>query len=268
MKKNIFTFAILLLISNIIVAQFSTRTELRYLQLINKQQNLKLIEGNLYNAELAADSIIINKKNSTINSEFFYQLAESYFYIEKYDLAFFSLLRQRCLFPNEAVENKSEPLYYNIAYRNNFTDSIAHHIWNSSYVAGHKAVNFNKQLINLLDLSIRVSTKVTDAYIYRTGLQLRSFNANIPGWYKHWEFLTLIGIDKYSKQEIIKYATDPESSIYLQVKDKKLRNKVYRKAICYYKHNNSCRQAFKLLSEYKAQDLSICERVGAFFLGF
>ncbi len=268
MIKTIYTLSVLLFITNIVIAQFSTKTELRYLQLVNKQQNIKLIEGNLFNAELTADSIIIKKSNSSINSEFFFQLASSYFYTARYDLALFSLLRQRCLFPNEAVENESEPLFYELAYRNSLTDSVAINLWNSSAISDNKSLNFNKQLINLLHFSIGISTKATNTYIYNVGMLLRSFNANIPSWYKQWEFLTLIGIDNESKRIIIKHSNNLDSSIYNQIDNNKLRNKVYRKAICHYKHNHSNNQAAKLLNEYKSQDLSFCERIGAFFLGF
>ena len=266
MKKTIFTLAIILFFSSLSIAQFSTKTELGYLQLINKQHNKELISDNLFNAELAADSIITKNDNNKLNSYFFYELAESYSQCEKYDLALFSLLRQRCLFPDEAIANKSEPLFYELAFKNNMTDSTALLLWNSTTIHGNKTVNLNKQLIKLLQISISIATKELNPYIYKTGLQLRSFNANIPAWYQHWEFLTLIGIDNNSKREIIKHSSDPDSNVYSQIDNLKLRKKVYRKAIYYYKRHDSKKQAAKLLKEYKSLDLSFFEIIGVILL--
>ncbi len=267
MKISISTLAIMLFFSSLGFAQFSTKTELRYLQLVNKQHNKELISGNLFNAEMAADSLIIKQVQNYISSQFFYELAESYSQTGEYDLALFSLLRQRCLFPNAAVSNKSEPLFFELAYKNNLTDSTAALIWNSTTLHGSKAINFNKQLIKLLDLSISVSTNNLAPYIYKYGLYLRSFNAIIPAWYQHWEFLTNIGLDIINKQKIIKYSSDPDSPVFSQIEDSKLRKKVYRKAIRYYKRNDSNNQAAKLYAEYKSSDLSFLERISAFFLG-
>ena len=267
MIKSIFTFALILLFSSLSIAQFSTKTELRYLQLVNKQHNKELISGNLFNAELAADSIIIKNENNKLNSQFFYELAESYSQCGKYDLALFSLLRQRCLFPDEAVANKSEPMFYELAYKNNLTDSIARVLWNSSTIHGNKAINFNKQLIRLLNLSISIARSNLDPFIYKSGLQLRSFNANIPVWYQHWEFLTLIGMPNSDKREIIKYSKDKDSAVYKQIDNSTLRNKVYRYAVRYYKESESYKQAANILTEYKAQNLNFFRRFEAWFMG-
>ena len=235
--------------------QFSVSTELKYLQIINKQGNPELIEDNLKNAELATDSLIILGENNLLNAQFFNELSESYFLTKEYEMSLFSLLRQRCLFPNKSIEQEYEVLFLETAYRCNLSDSISKYLLKESSVT-KLPDNYSKKLEKLLELSTKIQKKKLNPYIYKIGLQLRLREKNIPIWYQHWEFLTLINLKEKKKAEALSYGKK-KAPIYLQITNNKLKYKVYRKTIKHYIKTNSFRQAKNILQEYKSYRLPI-----------
>lgn len=253
--------SILLTISIHILAQFSVKTELEYLKIIHKQGVVDLIDGNLRNAELVADSLIIKGINTETNAFFMKELALSYFLTKEYELALFTILEQRTIFPNSKVEHQSKTLFMETVFRNNLSDSTAQSLWELSlYRKNKKDINLN--IINCLKLTSQLQKKQIESNIYRLGLELRNKTNSIPLWYKHWEFLTLINMKETRKNEILTYAKT-EAPIYQQIQNKKLQYKTYRRTIKHYIKANSFVQARNILSEYKNKDLSIFLKLDA-----
>jgi len=260
--KKIITIIFLIITLNI-WGQFSISTELKYLQIVNKQGNIDLIEDNLKNAELATDSLINLGNNSLLFAQFFNELSESYFLTKKYEMSLFSLLRQRCLFPNKSIEQEYEVLFLETAYRCNLSDSISKLLLKESSFA-ESPRNYSKKIEKLLELSVKVKNRELSSYIYNIGLQLRLREKNIPIWYQHWEFLTLINLKEKKKSQALICGVQ-NAPIYLQITDKKLKYKVYRKTIKHYIKTNSFRQAKNILQEYKTNKLPLFLKIDAFF---
>lgn len=253
--KNIYLIIALFFITANLYSQFSISTESKYLQIVNKQANTKLISDNLINAELATDSLVNSGENTALNAQFFNELSQSYFLTKNYELALFSLLRQRCLFPNKYIEQKHKILFLEAAYRCNLTDSVSQHLLIESSIKNMQKT-YTSKLKLLLELSVIVQSKVLNPYIFKTGLKLRSIDNNIPIWYQHWEFLTLINLKEKKKSEALVYGK-VNSPIYVQITNNKLKYKVYRKTVKHYIKTNSFRQASKILNEYRNTNLPL-----------
>ena len=262
MKINkIISISYLLLISSFVSAQFSTQTELKYLKIINIQDNQDLIKGNLYNAEILVDSLMLLTDNSDLKSEFLYELSNSYYLVEYYDLALFSLLRQRCIFPNNSIEQESFNLFEESAYSNNLNDSLTKALFEKTRVENIPK-NISDRLKLLLEISITINTKRLSPYIYRTGLVLRALDSEIPIWYQHWEYLTIVELKpKHIKKSLVYAKTNEE--IYKQITDKKLKYKVYRKSINHYRKTKSFKTANTLLKEYRENKLGFILSIDA-----
>ncbi len=86
-------------------SQFSLKAEIEYLKTVNSDKNKFLIKNNLFDAEIVADTLIYRygEKNEEA-SVFFQNLAESYFLLKKYDLALFTIERQRLLYPSSNLD--------------------------------------------------------------------------------------------------------------------------------------------------------------------
>ena len=263
--KRINTIILLVLAINIF-GQFSISTELKYLQIVNKQGNVDLIKDNLINAELATDSLVNIGNNKLLYAQFFNELSESYFLTKKYDLSLFSLLRQRCLFPQKSLEQKNKVLFLETAYRCNLNDSISQYLLNESSVENVSG-NYKEKLTKLLELSTKIRKKKLRRYIYNIGLQLRARENEIPVWYQHWEFLTIINLKENKKAEAITYGAK-SIPIYYQVTDNKLKYKIYRKTIKHYIKANSFKQAESILAEYKTYQFSAFLQLDALFKEF
>ena len=246
---------IFLLISISSFSQFSVETELKYLTIIHKQGVIDLIDGNLKNAELTADSLIYRGQRAEINSKFFKELSISYFLTKEYELALFTLLEQRTLFPDPLVEKQSQLLFMESAYRCNLPDSLTKYLWNETlFISAPK--NLTDGIEKCLELSVKLEKKELQKQIDKLGQELRNKIEIVPVWYQHWEFLTLIQMNEKYKNEILTYAKD-NKAIYKQITNQKLQKKTYRKAIKHYIRSDSFVQARTVLKEYNERKLPL-----------
>ena len=251
----------MIFLSYSVFAQFSTNTELKYLQIVNKQDNDDLIENNLLNAELVVDSLLLSNQTDVLNSEFLYELSRSYYNVKEYELGFFSILRQRCLFPNEAIQKQSETLFEELAYSNNLGDSLIT-VYKNRSNANQIPTSIQARYKLLLELACQCNTKETSPYIYKTGLIYRRLESSIPIWYQHWEFLTLINLKPKKINQALTYAKSKDE-IYKQVNDDKLKYLIYRKAIKHYRRHKAYKTSNLLLQEYKNYKLGFFRRIDA-----
>ncbi len=256
-----FFLSIILLLSSLISwSQFCTKTELKYLQIVNQQNNKELIEGNIINAEQRADSILYYGKSSYLNSLYFYELSQSYFLIDKYDLALLSLYKQKILFPNDSISKVSNQLFYELLYRNQYNeielDSIKRFIASipSQY-------SYNKRYNIVLRISAEIRSKGLISQIYRMGYRYELLSNHAPIWFQHWQFLSMINVKEKYKMNLVNETNSDNKPIYQQIKDTRLQKKVYRKTIKYYIKSNALRQAQLVLDEYKTKPKSFFLRM-------
>ncbi|MBN2237855.1 MAG: hypothetical protein JW729_09855 [Bacteroidales bacterium] len=156
MKKFIFLI-ILIPIFNLGKAQ-NLQSEYRYLCLV-KSQSSQLIKDNLRNAEIYADSLFLKDIPQTeLAALFFKELGDNYSAIGKADLALFSYLRQRFLYPNDSISLYVEQqMRINATKLNMDNQSTEYLIQRSSHynLSSEKETNTNK----LLYSSIQIETK-------------------------------------------------------------------------------------------------------------
>jgi hypothetical protein len=119
--RKLTTIIIFLVFVQGLYAQFSTAVELRYLDRINLSQDKMLHRQNWHNAELVCDSLIL-KPGNPLGARFFSALAKSYLTGKNYEMAVFTVIRQRCLYPSDSVNAVSEAVFRDAAVRLKFTE--------------------------------------------------------------------------------------------------------------------------------------------------
>lgn len=238
-------------------SQFKTKTEYEYLRLINCQKNRALIKDNLKNSDNVVIRLITSE-NEPYSSYFFNELVTSYTIIGQKELAFFYMLVQRILFPNDSLSTLQENNFMELAYSLNLGKNTTKIYWDRT-LSQKIPQCYTDRIILLLELSTELHFKVLTEHIYKMGLILRSKNAQIQIWYQHWESLTIIGVKEKQKQQIIHPGKDSHQSIFSQIEGK-YKKKVYRKAIKHYTKANAKVYVKELILDYQLQDLSIAEK--------
>ncbi len=238
-------------------SQFKAKTEYDYLKLINGQQNQALIKDNLKNLDDVVNRLIASE-NERYSAYFFNELANSYHIIGQEELAFFYLLVQRSLFPNDSLSAFQENNFLELVFSLNLEKDATKTYWNKT-LRQKIPQSYTDRIILFLELSTELHSKILTEHIYSIGLILRSKNVQIPTWYQHWEFLTIIGVKEKHKQEIIHPDKYPYQAIFKKIKGE-YKKKVYRKAIKHYSKANAKVYVKELIIDYQAQDLSIAEK--------
>jgi len=239
------------------LGQFSTKTEYTYLKLINSQENKILIKDNLKNFEMVVNRVIATE-NSKYSAYFFNELANSYNIIGQKELAFFYILVQRSLFPNDTLSVFQENNFRELAYSLNLGKNITKTYWDKTLYQSIPK-NYTDRIILLLELSTELHFKKLTQSNYEIGLILRNKGAKIPAWYQHWEFLTIIEVNEKQKEQIIHPGKHPYQPIFNQIEGEN-KSKVYRKAIKHYIKASAKVHSKELINKYQAQDLSIFEK--------
>lgn len=128
--------------------------EIRYLDLINTQQDKYLIKDNLRNAELVADSLLwkIENYNDSV-SLFFIKLAESYRILKNYEMALYTINRQRILFWSDSLE-KLSTFYLTDTYHKCNLNNVKQF----SYVKGVN-ISIEEKIIKLFATSFFINSK-------------------------------------------------------------------------------------------------------------
>lgn len=237
--------------------QFNTKTEYDYLKLINSQQNQNLIKDNLKNLETVVNRVIASENNN-YSAYFFNELANSYNIIGQKEFAFFYILVQRSLFPNDSLSTFQENNFRELAYSLNLGKNATKTYWDKTHCQ-KVPQDYAERIILLLELSTELHFKKLTHTNYKIGLILRNKSAQIPAWYQHWEFLTIIGVNEKQKGEIIHPEKYPYQPIFNQIEGEN-KTKVYRKAIKHYIKADAKVHAKELIVDYQAQDLSIFEK--------
>ena len=174
-------------------------------------------------------------------------------------LVFYYILVQRCLFPNDSLSTFQKNFFFENAYSENLSSNITSTYWNRT-LKPNLPKKYTDRIILLLELSTQLHYDKLTKDIYNLGLILRNKNPQIPAWYQHWEFLTIIGFNEKHKKEIIQLDAYSIKPIYDQLDDD-TKMKVYRKAIKHYTKIGAKVYAKKLIIDYQAQDLSITEKI-------
>jgi len=211
--KKILILSFLLGFSIVSLSQ-NLNSEFRYLSLV-KTQSKQLIKDNLRNAEIVSDSLIYSKtENKQLASLFFMALGDNYSLINKSELAIFSFLRQRFIFPNDSISLYVEKQIRINALRLNIEKQMVDYLIQKS--APHNlSANAETNLNNLIYWTSKIETKnLTSVLLHQIDLM------NVCGipqfdYLLKWEDLSRMAIPiKYK----INYLNNEFSSLSLYQK--------------------------------------------------
>ena len=183
-------------------------------------------------------------------------LSKSYFILKKYDLALLSLYKQRILFPDDSLSVENKQMFFELTYRNNFSDSISNLLWQET-AKSHLPKTYNQRLHLLIKKAVDIHAKKLVPYIFNLAHLYERFAINKPICLKHWEFLSLIKVREKNKKQILSYIDNKRKPIYQLVTNRRLKYKIYRKAIKHYIRTNAIKKSKALIKEYQLNDLSI-----------
>ncbi|MBN2662226.1 MAG: hypothetical protein JXR68_01140 [Bacteroidales bacterium] len=172
------------------------KPEIKYLQIINNQNNKFIINDNIRNAEICADSLFyrIDTYNNDVSS-FFLLLSESYYLLKKYDLALFTLLQQRILFYSDSINIYSKKLLNQCLNKTNKKLPASFSILEKSldtilFVNSAQKVDF------LFSITFFINSKNTKHKLLNLiTFYEKYFNQNVSFGMAKWKLLNTAGIN-------------------------------------------------------------------------
>ena len=235
-------------------AQFSVKVETSYLKTINKSTDKMLHRQNFHNAELVCDSLFLKAENP-LSAEFLVELGQSYAMAHNWNMAIFSIIRQRALFPNDSLESKGLDILNKAALHLNFTDEeikmITARTTKEKY-AGHQA-GWHNLITNGFYL---ITKKLDDALLHSYELYQMKYPKDKNMVLE--EIKTIIEINIPSKKRMKMINREAENSKdWIKNLSKKQKQVFLRKEVKYYKKNKAKRQARISLKEYKAEGMNL-----------
>jgi len=179
--------------------QFSTKTEYNYLKLINSQQNKTLIKDNLKNLEMVVNRVIASESNN-YSANFLNELSNSYNIIRQKEFAFFYILAQRCLFPNNSLFAFQENNFRELAYSLNLDKNTTKTYWDKT-LSQKIPQNYTDRIILLLELSTELHFKKLTQTNYKIGLILRNKGQEYLHGINTGSFLQLLALMKSKRDK-------------------------------------------------------------------
>ncbi len=184
---------LLLLISVSAFSQiFNTGAEARYLQIVNAQNRKDLIKDNIRNAELIADSLFFyTTAPGKFDADFLAMLAQSYFLLKDYQGTFFTILRQRTLFPSSKYENFLYTLFLTSSKHLKIDKKTADKIWLETSKEKISKLGDKERKILLLKLALTSPDRKLfgKAFHYLTLFEFQPAENQLPFWIAQWKLL-------------------------------------------------------------------------------
>ncbi len=190
MKSINLIFLIVILLSSGVYSQnFNIKAESQYLEIINNQQRRDLIAISMRNAEIISDSLFCN--NYAYGSEFFLNLAESYYLLKRYNYVFFTVLRLRCLYPSERYINREHDLFYISCKKLKIPQYIADSIWRMTDSQSIHLLSYDKRKQLLLKTAMfAMDRKLYSTLFHYINLyENQTITENIPLYMAQWKLL-------------------------------------------------------------------------------
>ncbi|OYT10974.1 MAG: hypothetical protein B6I18_06325 [Bacteroidetes bacterium 4572_112] len=260
MKRYILILLVLISVTNLF-SQDNVLIEFKYLQLVNAQGDKDLAEDNYRNAEIICDSIIINSHISEVNAHMFFELAKSYELNEEYGLMAFSLLRQRCLAPNDSFNIEGQRLFEEACLRLQLTHKQARLLYYNTETKNITKNNYPAQLSILYQNSILLFDASVDAKLMKYYSLYNTQKLEIDYMHQQWQFLTMIDLGMKKKKRILSQKSVNSQKEYWEIEDNKLHKRVLMRAEHYYRKSDANAEAKYYLEEYKKLELSVFNKI-------
>jgi len=250
------------LISLNATAQFSLKVETQYLELINKNQDKMLHRQNYPNAELVCDTILIHYKKS-LSSHFLVELGKSYSITKNWEMAIFSIIRQRALFPNDSLEVKGFEILKDAAQHLNLTKQEINQIIERTKKVHY--AGFQAGWHNAITTSFYLKTKKLDAAILHSyALYQYKYPNDKNIVLEEIKWMLQVNTPLRMRAKMIQREAENQKD-WLKNMTKKQRMIFLRKQVKYYKKNKAKRQARISLKNYKAEGMNLWQ---SFYFGW
>lgn len=201
-KTLISTIVLLQIFGLVATAQqtFSVETEIKYMQLIENQEECFLIENNLFDAEMVANQILQSDTSKPVFAQYFLNLSRQYQKIEQFDKAIYTLFRLRCMqaLPelNEFTENQIRLLAPQSTFSENQINA-----WLRQSSSERLTHTYLEQLKVLMVIAFEQQALESDmkflAQLYR-----KATNGSNPYWYNQVVFLQQIGANTKNYKQL------------------------------------------------------------------
>ncbi len=257
-----YIFLLLLLISaNRLYSQKNVLVEYKYIQLVNAQGDEELAQDNYRNAEIICDSIISNFFIYPENAYLFFELAKSYELNDEYGMMAFSLLRQRCLAPNDSFNTEGERMFEEASLRLQMTHIQSKKLYNDNMPKKITDDNYQIYLANLYQSSIFLFDPKVDGKLMNYYSVYNTQKVEIDSLHRQWHFLTMIDLGMKKKKKILTLISKSANKKEYQTANNKLYKRELMRAEHYYRKSGANAEAKYYLEEYKKQDLNIFNKI-------
>ncbi len=241
-------------------AQYSLQTEYAYIKSINQQQNKELIENNIYSAENFVEEIIMLDNDTSLYSDFFIELALSYSQLKDYESMFFSVLRQRCVFPSENwEENSLQLLKESVNYLNLDENAIDEIIKQTQIDLTGQTKRESIEKLFLLTVKSGINQeKKANKYLF---LLSKNDNKVAVFWLRQWLFYQEIDVKSKKIKELVSFDKKHGEEIeFFTIHEPKVRKQLYFKAIKHYYDIGMYEKSLSLLEALEKEELDKKEK--------
>ena len=260
MIKVLYIVSFTLLIHFYSFAQFSLNTEYAYLKAINQGENKELIENSIYSSECFIEEIIMLNNDTSLYSDFFIELALSYSHLEDYDNMFFSILRQRCVFPSECSDENSLKLLKESVNYLNLDEKALDEIIKQTQIAlteETKRESIEKLFLFIIKSGINQEKKA-NKYLF---LLNKHDHKVAVFWLRQWLFYQEINVKNKKIKELVSFDKKQGEEIeFFTIHESKTRKLLYFKAIKYYYNIGMYEKTLSLLDALEKEELEKKEK--------
>lgn len=248
--KKIMTSGLFIVLSLYVLGQFSTQTELKYLQHINQQGDPDLIEDNLRNARRHLPLVLIHPTDTGI--AFLGALSDSYLSLGQYQKAFYYLLLKNSIRQQADLPADQVMAFRRAGLMAQLTDSLVLLYENKAHQIQTSKCLLAEKLWMVVRMGVDLQNESLNDEIRLTGSVAASLSPKAPSWFGDWLVLAGAGIHPEKAKQWIDFQNERTQPLYQRIEGEN-RCRIYRKLICYYlKQKQDC-QAKEILKYCEEQ---------------
>ena len=234
-------------------AQFSLKVETAYLQQINQQPDKMLHNQNHHNAEMMVDSLLLKPEQKGA-ALFLTELAKSYLIAGKMEMAAYSVVRQRAIFPNDSVSAEAKAILQEAMISLNYSEESVKKVIEAT--SPDKFHNHRQGWAYAIRVTYSIDSKELDGVLQKTILLYQSvFPREKNMVLEEIRLVCQYGIPLKYRQEIINREAENEED-WIKTMPKKARMVYLRKKMKWYNAHGGKRQAELTLKQYKEQQMN------------
>ncbi len=178
------------------------RTEAKYLYLITQQHNRNLVENDLWNGQLIADSILFRYLSDPYADDELAFLSLAYYEARQWAMAYLTGIEYFIFYPDSIHKRMVRSVMINSAYKLKVAPQQMECLWDTLF-----SRKFTRQqaFLYVLKQNIYLRTRKTDLYFIHFVNMMQYNNYFIPYWLRQWKLYAELGINPRHRVKMINF---------------------------------------------------------------